>query len=188
MCIIRENETAKSLEDLKSSVLDCSKNIKSNDETFGISTFATVKDKFDGIMTDFKILSRELDASRTAFLNMYDTFNEDEGEEYIDSESVIAEFKKHIDQELKRTAVEPDEEIMVENLQIIKDPITRQNIKFAVKSKVCKHIYDKETILDYFKQRRNKAVKCPQAGCTNKNMKMEELVDDDETNKLIQSL
>lgn len=189
---IRDNTTVKLLEDLKSSIADCTKNIKSNDALFEISTFSTVKGEIDTIMSDYRKISRDVEASQKAFLKIFETIDGKECDEYINSDGTNAEFEKEIKKELKKISTEPEEEILVENLvenrQVNKDPITRQAIRFAVKSKVCKHIYDKETIHDYFKQRKNKAVKCPQAGCTNKSMKIDELVDDEETNKIIQSL
>lgn len=185
---IRENTTVKLLEDLKSSIADCTKNIKSNDALFEISTFPNVKARLDEIMSDYRKISRDVEASQKAFLKIFEKIDGKEGDEFINLNGVTEEFEKEFRKELKKISTEPEEEILMENQQVDKDPITRQPIKFAVRSNVCKHIYDKETIHDYFKQRKNKAVKCPKAGCTNKNMKLDELVDDEETNKIIQSL
>lgn len=187
---IKENTIKESLNQFKVCILDCTRNIKSNDDSFGISTFPVVKGKLDDSMEDYHRILKNIEASRAAFLSTYEAIDGKEVEEYVDLENFINEFQKKIDDELNKSgAAEPEEEILFENPQTHpKDPITRQNIKFAIKSNVCGHIYDKEVILNYFQQRKNKTVKCPQAGCANKKMNVEELVDDEETNILIQSL
>lgn len=186
---IKENTIKESLNQLKACILDCTRNIKSNDDSFGISTFPVVKGKLDEAMEDYHRILKSTEASRTAFLSTYETIEDKEVDEYVDLENFTREFQKKIEDEINKASAEPEEEIVLENPHTHpKDPISRQNIKFAIKSNVCGHIYDKEVILNYFQQRKNKTVKCPQAGCANKNMKLDELVDDEETNLLIQSL
>eukprot|EP00088_Acartia_fossae_P054006 TRINITY_DN6169_c0_g2_i3.p1 TRINITY_DN6169_c0_g2~~TRINITY_DN6169_c0_g2_i3.p1 ORF type:complete len:204 (+),score=12.50 TRINITY_DN6169_c0_g2_i3:40-651(+) len=71
-----------------------------------------------------------------------------------------------------------------DDLKIIKtrlnslDPITKKEIVNPWKNKYCGHVYEKETILAWIKSTRSrgKEVKCPYAGCTQRNLFIHHLV------------
>lgn len=212
---IRSNQTVKSINQLKTTILDCAKNIKSNDVTFSISTLPTVCDKLTELMGGYIDTMQELESCQRAFTNLHEEVlqkvdQEDGDGEFLDLEHYDNRFQELLENANQTTTTNeieaqvtldeiirppaPDEEIVVEAplRQIPKDPITKTAIKVAVRSTVCNHIYDKEGIENYFRQKEsaksNPTIRCPQAGCTNRNMKRSQLVLDEETNKLIQSL
>ncbi|KAK9883185.1 hypothetical protein WA026_001379 [Henosepilachna vigintioctopunctata] len=57
------------------------------------------------------------------------------------------------------------------------DPITKTKIKDPYKNRLCGHIFEYEFILNYIKEKKNKA-KCPYVGCTNANFKASDLKPD----------
>lgn len=205
---IRNRTTQKSFDKFRDCIIDSAKNIKSNDETFQIATLATCKDKLFNLMEDYIDFSERADACESAFSQLHEqaeAYDEDEHDDYQNLEEFANLFKSTMEQAIKplpcrKTAIESlqkiinvDEEIQLAApaMRIPKDPVTKMDIRFAVKSTVCNHIYDKEGIETYFRQKeaaKRARIQCPQAGCTNKSMTREELVEDDETNKLIESV
>lgn len=205
---IRNQTTAKTISQLEDSIIDCAKNFKSNDATFNISTLPTFGGRLLDLMGDYIAASQRLEACQNAFVIMHEKIegeDETDMDEYSNCEHYLKLFDTSLNDELKKASpsqasinflkkiIQVDEEIRVEapaQTQIPKDPITKLDITCAVRSSVCKHIYDKDSIEQYMiqKQRTKKRIQCPQAGCTNKNMTRDELVLDNETNNLIQSL
>lgn len=203
-------ESTSSLRHLKDNIIECAKFIKNNDATFGISTLPP--DKVVNLMRVYVDLVRRTKACDQAFdklnLEIQNETAQAEGEETFHDlkaysnlfEATIQEFEQSLTdleanamREIERVIA--DEEVQVEQApakQIPKDPITKRNIKVAVKSTVCKHIYDRASIDDYFNQKetapKKTKIQCPQAGCTNRNMRRDEIVADEETNELIESL
>lgn len=57
------------------------------------------------------------------------------------------------------------------------DPISKTVIREPVRSKKCKHVYERAMIVDYIKQQKRKA-KCPYIGCSSKRLLMEDIVED----------
>ncbi|KAJ8915127.1 hypothetical protein NQ315_000379 [Exocentrus adspersus] len=57
------------------------------------------------------------------------------------------------------------------------DPISKAVIREPVRSKKCKHVYERSMIIDYIKQQKRKA-KCPYIGCSNRLLQVTDLVDD----------
>ncbi|CAG7835415.1 unnamed protein product [Allacma fusca] len=62
---------------------------------------------------------------------------------------------------------------------VTKDPLTKKEIKNPVKNKICNHIYDEKTILNYMKSQHNNVI-CPYAGCTNKTVLKKDHFEHDE--------
>lgn len=210
---IRDGHTVKLTKQAKDKILECAKAIKSNDNTFKISTLPEVGDELRGLMNEYVQAMRTLEASHNAFEQMRDDLEAEETDAAIDEpvdliafeELYKANLEKHnqgipsdtsalkdLEQILKPVRPQ-DEDIEVEEtstMQIPKDPITQTNIKKAFRNKVCNHIYDITSITEYFKQKeKNKSrVPCPVAGCTVKAMKMSELIPDQEINDLIEKL
>eukprot|EP00088_Acartia_fossae_P043160 TRINITY_DN4542_c0_g1_i14.p1 TRINITY_DN4542_c0_g1~~TRINITY_DN4542_c0_g1_i14.p1 ORF type:complete len:347 (-),score=28.50 TRINITY_DN4542_c0_g1_i14:127-1167(-) len=58
------------------------------------------------------------------------------------------------------------------------DPITKKQIVNPWKNKNCEHVYEKATIFSWIKSARSrgKDVKCPYAGCTERNLSIDHLV------------
>lgn len=213
---IRDNVSVGVINQTKDIILDCAKNIKSNDSTFNISTLPSLSDTLTNLADKYVDSLKSIVACQKAYLSLSKKIEEEEEEArtnggvYPEVTDFPATFKKTVTAEKKkltnynkqikselskivRPPEEADEEIRVEapTRQIPKDPITKADIKFAVRSTVCNHIFDQEGIENYFVQKetaKKTRVQCPLAGCTNKNMKRSELVPDDETNELIQSL
>lgn len=214
---ISQDKAATTLRHLKNNILDCAKNIKSNDATFKISTLPEVMDKLKLVMDNYITQTRQIKAHETAFMKLREELdkreeeaeidelipNESEGyrnlyEQLIETASAsFANLEKNAMSDLNKIICPSlnEEEIQFEtpsSRRIPIDPITRTNIKVAVKSTVCNHVYDRDGIEDYFKQKelakKTNKIQCPQAGCTNKRMTRGELVLDEETNELIKSL
>lgn len=217
---IRSNSTLRDLEQLRGIIIDCAKNIKSNDTTFEISTLPTVSEKLTNYMEQYIESKRKIESYQKAFLNLNQDIDQlDEGEdietfeEYVEldkyskkfddvSNNIYSDLNRHeidtikiIRSELEKIIRPQEEEIQFEQApirQIPKDPMTKKPIKVAVRSTICNHVYDKDGIEEYFKLReqanKGNRIQCPQAGCTNKTMSRSELVSDEETNRLIQSL
>lgn len=59
------------------------------------------------------------------------------------------------------------------------DPISKAVIRDPVRSKKCKHVYERAMITDYIKQQKRKA-KCPYIGCSSKQLLMSDITDDSE--------
>ncbi|XP_059158939.1 E3 SUMO-protein ligase NSE2-like [Physella acuta] len=60
-----------------------------------------------------------------------------------------------------------DDDIAMMQVEVnIKCPYTGQTMVNPVRNTICKHVYDREGIMDYIKQRKAKA-KCPAVGCGN---------------------
>lgn len=207
---IRQNVTLRTMKDLRKSIIDCAKNIKSNDETFDISTLPRVRDKIIHLMDDYVDTVKKIEACQKVFLKLHEEIeaieNDENNKDCIELQFVTNKFNAMIEEtcqtittdeteaqfDLEEMLRPSDDEIqqVSEPAQVPKDPITKQNIKVATKSTICGHIYDKESLEDYMKKKEKarKSVQCPVAGCTNRSIKRMELVLDEEINKLIQSL
>lgn len=57
------------------------------------------------------------------------------------------------------------------------DPISKAVIREPVRSRKCKHVYERAMIVDYIKQQKRKA-KCPYIGCSSKQLLMGDIVED----------
>lgn len=215
---IRSNSTLNDLKQLKTIIIDCTKSIKSNDATFNISTMPAVSEKLTGFMNDYVESFKKIESYQKAFIKVkeeIDKLDEDCDDqniesfgEYVECDTYNKMFEeiaeKHYNNsntkekdallELEEIIRPPEEEIQIQapTRQIPKDPMTKKDIRNAIKSTVCHHVYDKDGIEEYFRLReqanRANRIQCPQAGCLNKNMSRSELVPDEETNRLIQSL
>ena len=216
---IRDNRSLVLLRQLKTSLFDCVTNLKSNDETFKICTFPNVRDKFSDLMSQYVDCVQNLEAAQRTFSHLQENVTDDDrdpnGGEPVDLDKLRLLFEQTLQQNLSERVTDEaeaqvmlnalikperqaqpaptDEEIYVEQSTeraIPKDPITKKNIKIAVRSKKCNHIYDQESIKRYIDHKdKNKAkVQCPVAGCSNRNMKKTELVLDDATNAIIASM
>lgn len=215
----RTNDNLKTLTKIKQNILDCAKNIKSNDETFGISTLPDVSEKLSALMSNYVDTYQRLEAAQRTYLNLAKEVaadvaaanaNDDADREFLnlndfktlydqtfqqENETVTTETEAHLDLQSIIEQPQPrqeDEEVVVEapTGQIPKDPITKKNIKVAVKNVVCNHIYDQGSFEAYFTQKEKAKGKCqcPVAGCQNRNIKRKDIVIDEDTNKLIESI
>ncbi|XP_018562173.1 E3 SUMO-protein ligase NSE2-like [Anoplophora glabripennis] len=59
------------------------------------------------------------------------------------------------------------------------DPISKVIIRDPVRSRKCKHVYERAMITDYIKQQKRKA-KCPYVGCSSKQLLMSDITEDSE--------
>lgn len=200
---------------LKDSILDCAKCIKSNDDTFKISTLPQVSDKLREQMSVYQNVLQDVQSTQMTFTQLLENVESD-SRDGNDGESInLASFEdlfnrsvgdnwginwgintdqtqasRALDQILGQ--VNRDEDIVLEapsQQQWPKDPITKMNIRKAVRSKQCKHTYDKKSIEGYIAQKeraRSTLIACPVAGCVNRALTRDDLEPDDEANNLIE--
>lgn len=72
--------------------------------------------------------------------------------------------------------VECDEFVMESEINVF-DPLTKQRMRNPVRNAICKHHYEKSSILEAISL--NKRLRCPVAGCGNKEfVKQQHLMDD----------
>jgi hypothetical protein len=203
---IRAGTSRQLLKEFRNRIIDTAKNIKSNEATFNISTLDLVRDRLLGLMSDYTDTIRKVEASEQAFmqtqvhLSSKDELDLNTFEEHFKTAERSSYETSNLEQDalstLENLIVPPaprDEEVYVEapaERTWPKDPITKTNIRKAVRNKVCNHIYDRTSIENYIDQRKanKQRVPCPVAGCRNKNTEKKDLVPDDETNNLIESL
>ncbi|KAG1696151.1 E3 SUMO-protein ligase NSE2 [Nymphon striatum] len=62
-----------------------------------------------------------------------------------------------------------DEDMLLDQAEVVtKDPITQKDMIIPVTNKLCKHNYDRESIINYMNSKAN--ARCPFAGCPNKTV------------------
>lgn len=195
-------------------VLDFAKYLKNDDSVFDLSSLSEFTPRILDAMNSHVQVMRKNHALDDAYKKMYREIRaswDDEPSDYFDWNEYGKNFDKLIAQELKKAETGPQsrlvedlrkitntqqtqgEEIVVEApiLQIPKDPITKKDIKFAVRSRRCKHVYDKESIENFITTslaNNRPRIRCPIAGCTNSDLSIDDLENDDETNNLIESV
>lgn len=77
--------------------------------------------------------------------------------------------------------------MMVQDVLIVTiDPITKSMIKNPVRNKKCKHVYDKSSIVDAIQLKG--LARCPYVGCSNKNVKLADLVEDREMKQKLMAM
>uniref|UniRef100_A0A6G1SMH0 E3 SUMO-protein ligase NSE2 n=1 Tax=Aceria tosichella TaxID=561515 RepID=A0A6G1SMH0_9ACAR len=203
---IAEGKSLEVLKEYKKRIIDTAKHIKSNDATFNISTLPAACDDLTALMSNYTDLIRNIDAAERAFGIMKNDVNiaqelelstfEELFKATVESQRRNSHLEPNAVSELKSFILPPaprDEEVVVEaptERTWPKDPITKTNIKKAVRNKVCNHIYDRASIENYIDQRNanHQRAPCPVAGCRHKNAEKKDLEPDDETNALIESL
>lgn len=73
------------------------------------------------------------------------------------------------------------------------DPLTKQPISNPCRNCVCHHVYEHDVIMEYIasEQKRNKKkkkmCKCPYVGCSNANLKVQDIVKDRELRTQIEN-
>lgn len=185
---IRQKVDRKFIAEARGIILDTAKHIKSNDKTFNITTLPDHIPKLELAMNDYIDYTKEVEASENAYLTLIEkvvAIEEGEDEEFIEDDEILEELTTLINQQkqlldsLERDAIDdlnkitrPQEQAENRGPQIMKDPITKLDIRIPVQSNKCKHVFEKETIENYL----TTSKKCPQAGCTNKRMSTKELV------------
>lgn len=214
---ISSGNTLKPINEFRDAILDCTKNIKSNDNTFGTTVLPKVSNKLSDFMSHYVDAYHQIETTQRTVSKLHSHVMDDErdplGGDPVDLKAFGELYKKTYDTESKEASgateyfdelqgmlsirrqqpVTQDEDVVVEptvNREIPKDPITKMNIKIAVRSKKCNHLYDQTTINSYIEQRGKdrSTVKCPVAGCNNKDLKKYGFILDAETNDLIASL
>lgn len=210
---INSGSTLKEIKQVEDTIIDCAKNFKKNDATFNITTLPILGAKLVDLMNNYTEVTNNIVANQEAFSKLNDqmkrdyrnaTHTDEEGGQYYEIDEYVDKFvetKEQIKARLPseteairvlRNILQLDEEIQVQPpcRQIPKDPISRADIKVAVKSKKCGHTYDKESIEGYIaqKQASKRLIRCPQAGCTNQNLTIDDLIPDEEINNLIQNI
>ena len=87
---------------------------------------------------------------------------------------------------------ENDEELMAldtESEQIPIDPFSKREIEFPVKNKTCGHVYDREQLRLVLGSRDSTArLRCPNVGCNNRSVTLNDVIEDKKTLALIQKL
>lgn len=76
--------------------------------------------------------------------------------------------------------------VMQSQTQITTDPISKRPISDPVRNKICKHIYDKQSIMDAIKV--NSRLRCPYVGCNNRKVDPNDLEEDRELKRKFMSL
>lgn len=192
--------TDHTFEKLRDTILDIAKHIKSNDETFKISTMPNSRNTFKNLLNTYQKAYTEVEASTKVYKKMtaeFEKLENSEPTEYIDTSAYEKEYNKQIKVEQKkvdksrftdaqkalaRILKQEDEEIVVEApaQQILKDPITKKDIETPVKSLKCGHTYDKQSIEGYIghlEAAGKTNIRCPVAGCVNKSLKLSDIVE-----------
>lgn len=71
------------------------------------------------------------------------------------------------------------------------DPLTKQPISNPCRNSVCHHVYEYDVIVKYIvseqKRSKKKKCKCPYVGCTNANLKVQDIVKDKELKTQIEN-
>ncbi|KAI5711907.1 hypothetical protein M8J75_004179 [Diaphorina citri] len=84
------------------------------------------------------------------------------GKKYnVESDELFKEFKERVED------VTSNEFEVEESDMNFLDPITKQTIKQPVKSQICGHVFDKDSIDSMFRGR-DPYIRCPYVGCPNK--------------------
>ncbi|GJQ73690.1 putative SUMO transferase [Trypoxylus dichotomus] len=68
--------------------------------------------------------------------------------------------------------------VLTQSIQLLVDPITKTELQNPWKNKVCGHVYEYSTIMDYINSKKGKGLKCPYVGCANANIRKADLVED----------
>lgn len=199
---ISNGKSLKLMKQQRQSIIDTAKNIKSNDDTFRISTLPEVHDKLLELMDECTNNIRQVEACEKAFtLVSHDIGGNEELDLDPFEELYHARINAHIrDSSLEAEAlhdlksiIKPSDDDIIADTSgdrtWPKDPISKMNIEEAVRNKVCRHLYDRASIQQYISGGRpRKRVPCPVAGCLNKDLKVEDVESDEEINDLIESL
>lgn len=71
------------------------------------------------------------------------------------------------------------------------DPLTKQPISNPCRNSVCHHVYEHDVIMEYIvsekKRSKKKMCKCPYIGCSNGNLKVQDIVKDRELKSQIEN-
>ena len=59
--------------------------------------------------------------------------------------------------------------------------MTKQPLRNPVRNRLCNHVYERDTILAELEM--NRCIRCPNVGCSNKNITVEDLVADIKTRR-----
>lgn len=110
----------------------------------------------------------DFDKSYAGFLKsnrITDVKNLKEYKDMIDTAKDYIDAAKGGDVGTVNTVFDGDLEVE-ENIPTV-DPLTKKPLQNPVRNKICKHVYDKMSMLEAI--RVNPRVRCPQVGCGNKN-------------------
>lgn len=209
---IASGSVRRSIKQVDNIILDCAKSLKSSDNVYKSNLLSDACSKLMKGMKSHNDTMNVIDSNERAFKEIFNKIQDKRPHDstradHLDARELLNDFDIIVANELKKqptnspqlrelesitSAVRPaeDEEMVIEEperVELPKDPISKTNIQIAVRSKTCKHLYDKETIEKYIKSKKNKKARCPIAGCTNTELVVEDLEFDEEINKLIQS-
>ncbi|CAF4754360.1 unnamed protein product [Pieris macdunnoughi] len=100
----------------------------------------------------------------------------------VDRHPYMLEFKKHVEKAMQsaKSNIDDSDIAITESQTIYNDPFTKKSIEDPVRNSMCGHIYEKEVIMKII-QKNKKGIKCPVAGCGNRNLiKAKHLISDEE--------
>lgn len=201
---IQQGTSRKRLARFHEILVDCAKEIKSNDDAFKISTYPQVSSELEELNKMYRSTMSSLKASEERVIKNLIKIGNMRSSEYIDLALVKEEFQE-ADNSINDEADAPDLNALIQNLPsdgddvvlaegsinklIPRDPITKKLIQEAVRSRLCFHTYEKSSIEAYMEQKSKTRsagrVKCPVAGCAVTSMRKNDLEPDDEMSKII---
>lgn len=164
-----------------------------------LSEYAADDDEISALLVDLKSIGNlykeelvEYHKYQTAIGATEEHFNQDDniGDNFQDvfkdifknTKSVRCPADSIVDRLLGFTKTNPDpdengnDESLICTQSAINsiDPITKKLIITPFKNKICSHVYEKQSILEYIKMKK-KLAKCPYVGCSNSDMRLESM-------------
>lgn len=209
---ITSGSVRRNIEQVDNIILDCAKSLKTSDNVYKLNLLPDASSKLLKSMKSHVDTMTEIDSNERAFRDIFRKIQDKKvhdlnNPEYFETSEFLNDFGNLVATGSQRqsttsprlhelesiiSSARPteDEEMVIEEPErpeIPKDPISKTTIQIAVRSKTCKHIYDKETVEKYIVSKKTKKARCPLAGCTNTNLDIDDLQIDEDINKLIQS-
>ncbi|XP_055287877.1 E3 SUMO-protein ligase NSE2 isoform X4 [Moschus berezovskii] len=114
-------------------------------------------------------------------------------EKFVQFKQQLKELKKQYglqsDRESDSTEGVDEDMIVTQSQTNFICPITQMEMKKPVKNKVCGHTYDEEAVVRMIesKHKRKKKACCPKIGCSQIDMKMSDLIQDEALRRAIES-
>ncbi|XP_022112897.2 E3 SUMO-protein ligase NSE2 [Pieris rapae] len=97
----------------------------------------------------------------------------------VDRHPYMLEFKEIVEKAMQSN-LDDSEIAITESQTIYNDPFTKKALEDPVKNSLCGHIYEKSVIMNIIGKKK-KGIKCPVAGCGNRNfIEARHLITDDE--------
>uniref|UniRef100_A0A8C6E494 E3 SUMO-protein ligase NSE2 n=1 Tax=Moschus moschiferus TaxID=68415 RepID=A0A8C6E494_MOSMO len=154
------------------------------------STINHVKEERSEKIPDLKLL---VEKKFLALQNKNSDADLQNNEKFVQFKQQLKELKKQYglqsDRESDSTEGVDEDMIVTQSQTNFICPITQMEMKKPVKNKVCGHTYDEEAVVRMIesKHKRKKKACCPKIGCSQIDMKMSDLIQDEALRRAIES-